>query len=41
MYLFFYIPGENAYILENGTIVEPQESSSKVVVYILDQDKFT
>ncbi|XP_018561356.1 PR domain zinc finger protein 15-like [Anoplophora glabripennis] len=33
--------GENAYILDNGTIVEPQESSSKVVVYILDQDKFT
>ncbi|KAJ8940016.1 hypothetical protein NQ314_010847 [Rhamnusium bicolor] len=33
--------GESAYILDNGTIVEPQKSSSKVVVYILDQDKFT
>ncbi|VEN42218.1 unnamed protein product [Callosobruchus maculatus] len=31
--------GENAYILENGTIVEPKENSSEVVVYVLNQDK--
>lgn len=29
--------GKNAYILENGTIVEPQENSDNVVIYLLDQ----
>ncbi|CAH1982949.1 unnamed protein product [Acanthoscelides obtectus] len=32
--------GENAYILENGTIVEPKENSSEVVVYVINQDKY-
>ncbi|KAK9879634.1 hypothetical protein WA026_006699 [Henosepilachna vigintioctopunctata] len=31
--------GTNAYILDNGTIVEPQENSNNIVVYVLNETK--
>jgi hypothetical protein len=34
---FFFKLDKNAYILENGTIVQPQGDSENVIIYVLDQ----